>query len=71
MVSGTLLKVLSIIEARFGPMIAAAIGRIFTQRTTITYTEEQSQSFVENYLQAMELRADDLERSMRDVPPTT
>lgn len=63
MISANLLKVLGLIEARFGPMIAASIGRIFTQRTTITYTPEQDASFVENYLQALELRADDIARS--------
>ena len=63
------LDLLARIERQFGPLIAAAIGRIFRQRTTITYTEEQSASFVENELRAMEHRADDLARANADPGP--
>lgn len=57
------------IERQFGPLIAAALTRMFRARTTITYTEEQSASFVENELRAMEHRADDLARANADPGP--
>ncbi len=57
------LDILSRIERQFGPAIAAAVARIFRQRTTITYTPEQTASLVENEIKAMEHRADDLARA--------
>jgi hypothetical protein len=57
------LDLIARIEKQFGPLIAAAVARIFRQRTTITYTPEQTESFVENEIKAMEYRADDLARS--------
>lgn len=57
------LRLLSELEQRFGPLIAAAVARLFKARTTITYTDEQTASFLENEIKAMQYRADDLERA--------
>ena len=64
--SKVFLEILKRIEQQFGafgPMVAALVASLIRQSTTITYTEEQKQSFVENELKALAYRADDVRRS--------
>jgi hypothetical protein len=53
------------VEKQHGPMIGRAIGLLMRAHFRIEYTPEQSASFVENELHALQLRADDLERANR------
>ncbi len=59
------IELLTKIEKQFGPLIGAAIGRIFQKHTTITYTDTQAQGFLTREISAMQQRADDLERASR------
>lgn len=51
------------ITGPLGAFIASIVAGIIRRRTTITYTEEQGVSFVENELAALAHRADDARRA--------
>lgn len=71
--ASTFLNIVAAIErivgGPLGAVIASLVGAIIRRETTITYTPEQSESFVSNELAAVAHRADDQRRANADPGP--